>query len=167
MKSKLENVKNITLAKAVLLLLLLAISAQGQQDYGQTNPASQYLNEPYSTGQYSTTIPAGAPVPAMPESPQELGLSIPAEDFTYAQAPPATETGRALIAADSAYGADATSTGQSDRDSLQEICRKLRSTWKVMARAVAQAITPLSPWRLCLRALSRLTSCTYHMFLRR
>ena len=113
LKSKLENIKNTTLAKAVLLLLLLAITAQGQQDYGQAKAASQYLNEPYSTGQYETTIPAGAPVPAMPESPQELGLSIPAEDSTYAQAPPATETGRALIAADLAYGAEATSTGQS------------------------------------------------------
>ncbi len=101
-------VKIAFLIKMSLLLLLLAISAQGLPDFSQTYTDSQY--------QYSSSVPSGAPVPVAPDSPQELGLSIPAEDSSYAQAPPATETGRALIPADSAYAADTASTGQFSGD---------------------------------------------------
>lgn len=93
-------IKTDFLAKISILLLLMMISAQGQQDYGQTYTDSQYANEVYPSNQYSSTVPSGAPVPVAPNSPQELGLQIPSESATYTEAPPATETSRALISAD-------------------------------------------------------------------
>jgi len=114
-------IKTAFMVKMSLLLLLLAISAQGQPDFGQTYTDSQYSNGAYSSAsdQYLSAVPSGAPVPVAPDSPQELGLSIPAEDSSYTQAPPATETGRALIPADSANvadAADAALTGQFSGD---------------------------------------------------
>ncbi|MCX6679108.1 MAG: hypothetical protein NTX42_01895 [Methanothrix sp.] len=93
-------IKTDFLVKISILLLLMMISAQGQPDFGQTYTDSQYANEVYPPDQYSSTVPTGAPVPVAPNSPQELGLQIPSESATYTEAPPATETSRALIPAD-------------------------------------------------------------------
>ncbi len=91
-------IKTWILAVMSLSLLFMAISAQGQQNFGQTYIDGQYVNEVYPldqySSQYSSTVPSGAPVPVAPNSPQELGLSTPAEDSSYSQAPPAAETGR-------------------------------------------------------------------------
>jgi len=105
-------IKTLFLAMMCLLLLLTAISAQDQQDFAQTYPYGQYANEPSQSDGYSSTVPAGAPVPVAPNSPQELGLSIPAEDTSYDQTPPSTETSKALIPAGSAYAADVAPSNQ-------------------------------------------------------
>ncbi len=112
MKSIRDNGLKSAFLAMICLLLLLTTTSIGQPDFAQTYPDSQYSNEPYQSGGYSSTVPTGAPVPVAPDSPQELGLSIPAEDTSYAQAPPATETGRALIPADSAYAADGALSNQ-------------------------------------------------------
>jgi hypothetical protein len=98
-----DMIKNAFLAVMSLSLLFMAISAQGQQNVGQTYMDSQYLNEAYPSDQYSSTVPSGAPVPVEPYSPQELGLSTPTVDSSYAQAPPAAETGGALIPSGADY----------------------------------------------------------------
>ena len=82
--------KTAFLAVMSLCLLIMAISAQGQQNSGQI---------------YSSSVPSGAPVPVAPNSPLELGLQLPSESTSYSQAPPATETGRVLIPTDAAYAA--------------------------------------------------------------
>ncbi len=99
-------IKTAFLAVLSLSLLFMAISAQGQQNFGQIYTDSQYVNEAYPSDQYSSIVPSGAPVPVAPDSPQELGLSTPAVDSSYTQSPPATETGRALIPSGAANAAD-------------------------------------------------------------
>lgn len=101
-------IKTAFLAVISLSLLITAISAQGQQNVGQTYMDSQYLNKAYPTDQYSSIVPSGAPVPVEPYSPQELGLSTPNLDSSYAQSPPTAEIGRSLIASGAAYEADVT-----------------------------------------------------------
>jgi hypothetical protein len=105
-------IKTIFLAMMCLLLSLTAISAQDQQDFGQPYPYGQYANEPSQSDGYSSDVPAGAPVPVAPNSPLELGLSIPAEDTSYDQAPPSTETSKALIPANAAYAAGGAPSNQ-------------------------------------------------------
>jgi hypothetical protein len=105
-------IKTIFLAMMCLLLLVTAISAQDQQGFAQPYPYGQYANEPSQSDGYSSAVPAGAPVPVAPNSPLELGLSIPAEDTSYDQAPPSTETSKALIPANAAYAAGGAPSNQ-------------------------------------------------------
>jgi hypothetical protein len=99
-------IKTAFLAVMSLSLLFMAISAQGQQNFGQTDMDSQYLNKDYPSDQYSSTVPSGAPVPVEPYSPQELGLSTPTLDSSFAQSPPTAEAGQSLIASGANYAAD-------------------------------------------------------------
>ena len=117
--------KTALLAILSFFFFLMAISAQGQPDSGQPYWDSQYANNLYSTDQqlldwqdnnpysdqnaygtyadvgYSSNLPSGAPVPVSPDSPENLGLQLPAESTanlaTSAQAPPAAETRQGLI----------------------------------------------------------------------
>lgn len=106
--------KTAFLAVMSLSLLFMAISAQGQPNSGQIYMDSQYVNEPYQSygsssalqsNTYQLAVPSGAPVPAAPNSPQELGLQIPSESASYTQAPPTKETSRSLIPAYASYAA--------------------------------------------------------------
>lgn len=116
------------LAVMSLFLLFMAISAQGQPNSGQLYMDSpQYVNEPPSYGSsfalqantYSSTVPSGAPVPVAPNSPQELGLQIPSESASSTQAPPAAETGRALIPSGAAYAVNAAGSANAEVQKAQ------------------------------------------------
>jgi hypothetical protein len=133
--------KTVFLAIMSFFILIMAISAQGPPNSGQTFMDSQYANDPYPTGQqllgsqnqypdqstygssaglltntvYSSTVPSGAPTPLTPGSPDSLGLQIPSESATasYTQSPPAGETGQALIPANAASAGQLTNDAQS------------------------------------------------------
>ncbi|MFZ2472360.1 MAG: hypothetical protein WAW52_10520 [Methanothrix sp.] len=148
-------IKTAFLAVMSLSLLFMAISAQGQPNFGQTYTDSQYVNKIYPSDQYSSTVPSGAPVPVAPDSPQELGLSTPAEDSTYTEAPPVTETGRALIpsgAADAAnyamqYTGDVKKTQYSvgnPSQSMMVIPQSAPATNKLYVSFVPQTVTGCS-----------------------
>ena len=116
--------KTALLALMSISILIMAISAHGQPNYGQTYLDSQYANEAYPTDPqllgwqntyqypdqttyeagtgigYSSTVPSGAPVPVAPTSPENLRLQIPSETATKSAsytAPPAAEISQALI----------------------------------------------------------------------
>jgi hypothetical protein len=119
--------KTAFLALLSISILIMAISAQGQPNSGQTYLDSQYGNEAYPTDPqllgwqninqyqdqyqdqttyetgtgigYSSTVPSGAPEPVAPTSPESLRLQIPSETTKSASytAPPAAEISQAFI----------------------------------------------------------------------
>jgi hypothetical protein len=119
--------KTALLVITSFFILLMAISAQGLLNSGQPYSDGRYANDLYPTDRqslgwqdsgpysdqtafetkadvgYSSIVPSGAPVPVAPDSPENLGLQVPAEAVaklaTYTQAPPAAETSRGLIPA--------------------------------------------------------------------
>jgi len=133
--------KTALLAIMSFFILLMATSVQGQPNSGQPYLDSQYANDLYPTDQqflgwqdtdphldqteyetyadvgYSSTVPSGAPVPVAPDSPENLGLQVPAESVamlaTSTQAPPAAETSRGLIPASALTAGQLTSNVQS------------------------------------------------------
>ncbi len=133
--------KTAFLAITSLFILLMAISAQGQRNSGQPYLDTQYTDDLYPTDQhflgrqdtdmysdqtayetnedvgYSSTVPSGAPVPVEPDSPENLGLQVPAESVaklaTRTQAPPATEIRQGLIPASASTAGQLTSAFQS------------------------------------------------------
>lgn len=96
------------LALACFLLLLAAISAQGRQNFDPTYTNDLYSDEYSTSGAYSSTVPDGAPLPAVPSSAQELGFSIPEEESDSYQAPPSAEISQSLISEGSAFIDDET-----------------------------------------------------------
>lgn len=129
------------LAIMSFFVLSMAISAQGQRNSGQPYLDFQYANNLYPTDQhflgkqdtsiysdqsayqtntevgYSSIVPNGAPVPVEPDSPENLGLQVPAESVAkltaYAQEPPAAEISQGLIPASASTAGQLTSAVQS------------------------------------------------------
>lgn len=133
--------KTAFLAIMSFFILLMAISAQGQRNSGQPYLDSRYVNDLSPTDQiflsrqdtdlfsnqtayetsvdvgYSSTVPSSAPVPVESESPENLGLQVPAESVaklaTYTQAPSAAEISQGLIPASASTAGKLTSAVQS------------------------------------------------------
>ncbi len=108
--------KKIAVLVLVVFLMALPIVITSGQPYplsdpypGQPYPGDPYPGQPYSPGgpysdqphpgEYSTSVPSGAPVPVAPGSAEIQGLSIPAASSATGQAPSSEERGQALMRA--------------------------------------------------------------------
>ncbi len=93
------------------LMMLICLSASGQWT---SYPGTDYLNPSYPDNIYidpsnfaggpdspdvdfSTTTSGGAPVPASPQSPESLGITVPSDVSSSQQAPTAQENTQVVM----------------------------------------------------------------------